>query len=145
MLNFKPSLRPHPTTEDHDLHNVESTLSKVASTQVSAFQAKWFLKRRFFNNIHKFSINHNHLPLIEGLALYFNKLKVPLQNNALCQIWFKLTQWFWSRSWKSKRFADRRTDGWTMIWISLILHYLRMFPYTIIIYIAFRIIVAESP
>ena len=37
---------PHPTPRDHDFHNFESTLPEDASTQVSAFLADYFLRRR---------------------------------------------------------------------------------------------------
>lgn len=33
---------------DHDLKKLESTIPKDFSTQVSTFQAHWFLRRRFF-------------------------------------------------------------------------------------------------
>ena len=39
MLNCNPSLRPNPTTGDHDFHNFESTPSVNASTNVFAFMA----------------------------------------------------------------------------------------------------------
>ena len=39
MLNFDPSLWPHPTSWDHDFHKFLSTLPDDAFTQVSAFLA----------------------------------------------------------------------------------------------------------
>ena len=39
----------------------------------------------------------NYLPLEKGRALHLNKLESPLTNDALCQVWLKLAQWFWRR------------------------------------------------
>ena len=44
-----------------------------------------------------FSLFHNYLPLEKGGALQWNKLKSPSPKDALCQVWLKLTQWFWRR------------------------------------------------
>ena len=49
-----------------------------------------------------FSLFRNYLPLEKGGALHLNKLESPSPKNALCQVWLKLTQWFWRR----------RTKGW---------------------------------
>lgn len=42
----------HPTPENHKLNKLKSTLHvpEEASTQVSVFLAKWFLRRNFFKN-----------------------------------------------------------------------------------------------
>ena len=49
MLIFDPSpLWPHPTPGGNDFQNFESTLPEDAVTQVSAFLADYFLRRRFF-------------------------------------------------------------------------------------------------
>ena len=37
----------------------------------------------------------NYLPLEEGLALNLNKIESHSAKDALCQVWLKLTQWFW--------------------------------------------------
>ena len=47
MLNFDPSLWPHPTFGRHDFYNFNSLLPDDATTQVSAFLANWFRRRRF--------------------------------------------------------------------------------------------------
>ena len=39
----------------------------------------------------------NHLPLEKGGALFLSKLESPSPKDALCQVWLKLTQWFWRR------------------------------------------------
>ena len=39
-----------------------------------------------------------HLPLEKGRALNLNKLENTLPKDALCQVWLKLTQWFWRTS-----------------------------------------------
>lgn len=46
MNKFDPLLWPNPNPRGHDLHhNFESTLPENASIQVSAFLAKWVLRR----------------------------------------------------------------------------------------------------
>ena len=44
-----------------------------------------------------FSLFHNNLPLEKGKALHLNKLESPSSKDGLCQVWLKLTQWFWRR------------------------------------------------
>ena len=44
-----------------------------------------------------FSLFHNYLPLVKDGVLHLNKLEFPSPKDALCQVWFKLTQWFWRR------------------------------------------------
>ena len=48
-----------------------------------------------FGNV--FSLFRNYLPLEKGRALYLNELKSPSSNDALCQVWLKLAEWFWRR------------------------------------------------
>ena len=36
-------------------------------------------------------------PLEKAGALHLNKLESPSPKKALCQVWLKLTQWFWRR------------------------------------------------
>ena len=55
----------------------------------------------------------NYLPLEKGGALHYNKLEFPSPKDASCQVWLKLTQWFWRRKWKCEKFTDRRTDRQT--------------------------------
>ena len=43
----------------------------------------------FFNFVNVFSLFHYYLPL--------KKLEFSSPNDALCQIWLKLAQWFWRR------------------------------------------------
>ena len=44
-----------------------------------------------------FSLFRNYLPLEKGGALHLNKLESPSPKDALCQVWLKITQWFWRR------------------------------------------------
>ena len=37
-------------------------------------------------------------PLEKGGALHLNILESPLAKDTLCQVWMKLAQWFWRRS-----------------------------------------------
>ena len=57
-----------------------------------------------------------HLPLEKGMTLYLNKFESPLPKDGLCQVCFKLANWFWRRSRKSEKFIDRQIDrqmdGW---------------------------------
>ena len=55
------------------------------------------LERRFFNFVNVFSLFRNYLPLGKGRAPHLNKLESPSPNDALCQVWLKLAQWFWRR------------------------------------------------
>ena len=54
-----------------------------------------------------------YLPVEKGIALHLKKLKFSSPKDALCQVWWKLAQWFWRRSWKCKKFTNRRTDEQT--------------------------------
>ena len=38
-----------------------------------------------------------YLPLEKRMALHLNKFESPPTKDALCQVWFKLAQWFWRR------------------------------------------------
>ena len=40
---------------------------------------------------------YNYLPLEKGGALHLTKLKSASPEDALCQVWLKLAQWFWRR------------------------------------------------
>ena len=40
---------------------------------------------------------HNYLPLEKGRVLLLNKLESPSLKGALCHVWLKLSQWFWTR------------------------------------------------
>ena len=41
------------------------------------------------------------------MAIHLKKLESPLPKNALCQVLFKLAQWFWGERWKYEKFLDR--------------------------------------
>ena len=41
---------------------------------------------------------HNNLQLEKGVALYLNKLESSSPKNALSQVWLKLSQWLWRKS-----------------------------------------------
>ena len=43
------------------------------------------------------SFFRNYLPLEKVSALHLNKFKSLSPNDALCQVWLKLAQWFWRR------------------------------------------------
>ena len=75
--------------------------------------AHWFWRRRFLNFVNVFSLFRNYLTLEKGEALHLNKLESPSPKDVLCQVWLKLTQWFWRRRWKCEKFTDRQTDGQT--------------------------------
>jgi hypothetical protein len=48
------------------------------------------------------------LPLGKGVPLHLNNLEFPPLKDDLCQVWSKLTQWFWRRIRKCK---SLQTDG----------------------------------
>jgi hypothetical protein len=56
--------------------------------------------------------NFCHFPLGQGCPLHLNNLESPPFKNDLCQVWLKLTQWFWRRSQKCKT-DDRRSEKLT--------------------------------
>ena len=51
----------------------------------------------FLISLNVFSLFRNYLPLKKGGALHLNRLEFLLSKNALCQVWLKLTQWFWRK------------------------------------------------
>ena len=51
----------------------------------------------FFYFVNVISLFRNYLPLEKGGALHLNKLESPSPNDALCQVWLELAQWFWRR------------------------------------------------
>ena len=46
------------------------------------------------NVVNLFSLFCHYLRLEKHAALYLKKLESPLPSNALCQVWWKLAQWF---------------------------------------------------
>lgn len=50
----RPLLLLQPTLRVHDLNKLEFILPEDASTQVQAFLANWFLRRRFLKDTNKF-------------------------------------------------------------------------------------------
>ena len=52
-------------------------------------------------------------PLEKGGALHLYKLESPSSKDALCQVWLKLTQRFWRRSWKCEKFTTTTTTPTT--------------------------------
>ena len=79
------------------LNKIESHSTKDALCQVWLKLAHWFWRRRFFNFVNVFSLFLNYLPLEKGGTLHLNKTESPSPKDTLCQVWLKLTQWFWRR------------------------------------------------
>ena len=78
---------------------IESYSPKDALCQVWLKMAQWFWRRRFLNFVNLFSPFHDYLHLENGVALHFKKnFKSYSPKDALCQVWLKLAQWFWRRS-----------------------------------------------
>ena len=77
----------------------ESPSPKDALWQVLLKLVQWFLGRRFFNFkfVNVFLLFHNYIPFKRDRTLHLNKLGSPSPKGALCQVWLKLSQWFWSR------------------------------------------------
>ena len=50
-------------------------------------------RRRFLKVLNVF----NYVPFEKGMALHLNKLVSPSPKDALCQVWLKMSQWFWRR------------------------------------------------
>ena len=56
----------------------------------------WFWRRRFLNDSTTF-LWFDYLPFEKDLALYLNKLDLPLPKDNLYQVWANLACWFWRR------------------------------------------------
>ena len=63
----------------------------------SLVEIRFWFWRRFFNFVNVFSLFRNYLPLGKGVILHLKKFESPLNNDALCQVWLRLAQWFWRR------------------------------------------------
>ena len=61
----------------------------------------------FFN---VYSLSCNFLPFEKGVALYLNKIWIPITHKSLCQVWLKSSQWFMRRRWKCEKFTYGQTD-----------------------------------
>ena len=78
-------------------NKLESPSCKDALCQVWLKLAKRFLRRRFLNFVHVFSLFPYYLPLEQGGAIHLNKLESSSPMDALCQVWLKFVQWFLMR------------------------------------------------
>ena len=87
--------------KDGTLHfnKIESSLPKDALCKVWLKLTQWFLRRRFSYFVNVFSLFRHYLLLKKkGVALnHLHKLESPLPEDALCQVWLKLAQWFLRR------------------------------------------------
>ena len=91
------------------LYKLESPLHKDALCQVWLKLVQWFLRRRFLHFVNVILLFHNCFPLEKCGALHLNKSESHLPNDNLCQIWLKLTMWFWRRRWKCEKFTTTMT------------------------------------
>ena len=71
--------------------------------------AQWLWRIRYLNFFNIFSLFRNYLPWEKGGVLHLNKLEPPSPKDAYCQVWLKLTQWFWRRRWKCEKFTTTTT------------------------------------
>ena len=55
-------------------------------------------KEDFLNFSNVFLLFGNYLPFKKGVGLQLNKLESPSPRDTLCQVWLKMAQWFWRRS-----------------------------------------------
>ena len=67
----------------------------------------------FLNYVNIFLLFRNYLPLEKGGALHLNKLEFLSPKYASCQVWLKLTRWFWRRRWKIEKFTTTTTTPTT--------------------------------
>jgi hypothetical protein len=68
-------------------------------------------KKIFFKNFSVFLLFRDYLSLEKDNPLHLKNLESPSPKDDLCQVWLKLTQWFWRRSRKCKILqTDGRTD-----------------------------------
>jgi hypothetical protein len=95
------------------LNKLESPSPKDNWYQVWLNLACWFW-RRFLKIFSVLLLFRYYSPLKMGYLFLLNKLESPLSKDDLCQVWLKLAQWFWRKSWKCKSLqTDRQTDGQT--------------------------------
>ena len=78
------------------LNKLESPSPKDALCQDWLKLVQWFF-RRFLIFVNVILLFHNYLPLEKGRAFHLNKLETPSPNDALCEVWLKLVQWFLRR------------------------------------------------
>ena len=74
--------------------NLNSLHQKDALCQVWLKLTLWFWIERKRLCIFAFC---NHLPLVNGVALYLNKIEFPSPKHALCQVWLNLAHLSWRR------------------------------------------------
>ena len=63
----------------------------------SADIINYYLLTEFDGNKRVVNTKRYYLPLENGLALHLYKFEFPSPNNAMCQVWLKMAQWFWRR------------------------------------------------
>ena len=63
----------------------------------SADIINYYLLTEFDGNKRVVNTKRFYLPLENGLALHLYKFEFPSPNNAMCQVWLKMAQWFWRR------------------------------------------------
>ena len=90
------------------MNKLESPLYEEAIIQISAFLAKWLLKRRYLNDTTLFLHFRDYLPFERGLILHLNELEAPLPKDDVYQVWLNLAQRFLRRSRKCEKLTDRR-------------------------------------
>jgi hypothetical protein len=78
------------------LRNLGPYVSSLIKFGQLVLEKKIFLKTKFS----VFYFFRYYLPLKKGFPLHLNKIESPLSNDDLCQVWLKLTQWFWRRFFK---------------------------------------------
>ena len=54
-------------------------------------------KDAFLNFFNVFLLSGYYFPLEINFELHLNKLKFPSPTDTLCQVWLKLSHWFWRR------------------------------------------------
>ena len=79
------------------LSKLEFPLHKGTSHQVWSKLVQWFCRKWVLNFLNVFSLFHYNLPLEKGMPLHLNKYESYSSKDALCQVWLKLSQWFWGR------------------------------------------------
>ena len=97
-----------------------SLLSFLGKGRHPSFEETWILFTKecfmprsfweaFFFNLVKF-FRYFVIIIHWERTLYLYKCEYHWTEDALCQVWWKLTQLFWRRRWKCEMFTNRRTD-----------------------------------
>jgi hypothetical protein len=92
-----------------DLYNFRFPLPKNGLYQVWLKLAFSFWRRGSYKIVIEYLLFRYYIPLGKGVVLHFYNFESHFPKDDLWQLWLKLVQRLWRRSWKCKSLTDRRT------------------------------------